>query len=45
MKRAQRRVHAAIWPVLALVMLATLAVAVVVRDHPAPANTTVAEPH
>jgi hypothetical protein len=36
MKRSQRRYHASIWPVIALVMLATLAVAVVVREHPAP---------
>jgi hypothetical protein len=37
MKRSQRRTHANIWPILALIMLATLAVAVVVREHPAPA--------
>ncbi|MDZ4868664.1 MAG: hypothetical protein SGI91_15190 [Alphaproteobacteria bacterium] len=36
MKRSQRRFHANIWPVIAIVMLATLAVAVVVREHPAP---------
>lgn len=39
MKRSQRRTHAALWPIIALVMLATLAVAVVLRDHPAPSNT------
>lgn len=35
-KQSQRRFHANIWPVIAIVMLATLAVAVVVREHPAP---------
>jgi hypothetical protein len=44
MKRSQRRTHSMIWPLLALVMLATLAAAVVVRDHPAPAGTTATEP-
>jgi hypothetical protein len=36
MKRSQRRFHANIWPVITIVMLAMLAVAVVVREHPAP---------
>jgi hypothetical protein len=36
MKRSQRRFHANIWPVIAIVMLATLAVAVLAREHPAP---------
>jgi len=36
MRRAQRRFHANIWPVIAVVMLAALAVAVVVREHAAP---------
>jgi len=36
MKRSQRRFHANIWPVIAIVMLATLALAVVVREHPTP---------
>lgn len=44
MKRSQRRTHSMIWPVLALVMLASLGVAVVVRDHPVPAGATMTEP-
>jgi hypothetical protein len=36
MKRSQRRFHASIWPVIAIVMLAMLVVAVVVREHPVP---------
>ncbi|MFM9862076.1 MAG: hypothetical protein ACKVRO_00585 [Micropepsaceae bacterium] len=36
MRRAQRRLHANLWPLIALLMLAVLAVAVVVREHPAP---------
>lgn len=36
MKRAQRRFHANVWPVIATLMLAVLAVAVVVREHPSP---------
>ena len=36
MKRAQRRFHANIWPIIALVVLAVVAAAVVVREHPAP---------
>jgi hypothetical protein len=38
MKRAQRRFHANIWPVIGLLMIAILAVAFVVRDHPVPKN-------
>jgi len=37
-RRAQRRTHALIWPVIGLLMVATLAVAFVVREHPAPQN-------
>jgi hypothetical protein len=37
MRRSQRRFHANVWPVIAILMLAVLAVAVVVREHPAPA--------
>ena len=40
MKRAQRKVHAYIWPLIALIMAATLIAAVVAREHPAPDNTT-----
>ena len=36
MKRAHRRIHANIWPLIAVIMLAVIAIAVVVRDHPAP---------
>lgn len=39
MKRAQRKVHATIWPLIALIMAATLVAAVVAREHPAPHNT------
>jgi hypothetical protein len=36
MRRSQRRVHANIWPFIAILMVAVLAVAVIVREHPAP---------
>ena len=36
MKRAHRSAHANIWPLIAAIMLAALAAAVVVREHPAP---------
>jgi hypothetical protein len=36
MKRSQRTVHASIWPVLALIMAATIIIAVIARDHAAP---------
>lgn len=38
MRRAQRKFHASVWPLIALVMAATVVIAVVVRDHP-PAAT------
>lgn len=36
MKRAQRRFHANVWPIIALIMLAVVAVAIVAREHPSP---------
>ena len=39
MKRSQRRFHAYLWPVLAIVMAATLIVAIAVRHPPTPAVT------
>jgi hypothetical protein len=36
MRRAQRRFHASVWPIIAVIMLMVLAAAVVVREHPAP---------
>jgi hypothetical protein len=36
MKRAQRRFHANLWPVIAVIMLALAAIAVVVREHAPP---------
>lgn len=36
MRRAQRRFHANVWPVIVVIMLAVVAVALVVREHPAP---------
>jgi hypothetical protein len=38
MKRAQRRFHANLWPVIGIVMIATVAFAFVAREHPAPKN-------
>jgi hypothetical protein len=43
MKRAQRRFHAGIWPIIGVLMIATLALAFVVREHPVPKNTTPAQ--
>ena len=38
MKRVQRKVHAYVWPLIALVMAATLVAALMAREHPAPSN-------
>jgi hypothetical protein len=36
MRRSQRTVHAYVWPALALIMAATVILALIAREHPAP---------
>ena len=43
MKRGQRRFHAGIWPIIGVVMIATLALAFVVREHPTPTGAASAQ--